>query len=158
MSRISSQRQSQMRRMAASQEIERLIVDFGKIPVEFRRAVRPKLKMVAVPIAQDAKRRASWSRRIPGAIRISTSITKRHQGVRIRVDSVKAPHARPYEGIGTRSDTFRHPVFGDRERWVSQKSRPFLWPAMQAGRPQVEGAVSEAILEAARDSGWREGI
>lgn len=158
MSRASDRRRSAMRSAAASAEIERLIVDFGKIPTEFRREVRPRLKSAAQPIAADAKKRASWSTRIPGAIRITTSIARRRQGVGIRVDSGKAPHGRPYEGIGTRGNTFRHPLFGDRERWVTQKTRPFLYPALQAGRGRVVDVVDTAILDAARSVGWRQGV
>jgi hypothetical protein len=50
--------------------------------------------------------------------------------------SASVPHARPYEGISQQGSTsyFRHPVFGNRENWVSQATRPYAWPAVLGRR------------------------
>lgn len=139
----------------ANRDIERIIADLGKIPKELRREARPAIKRAAEPIAADARRRASWSKRIPKAIRISPRLSRKQQGVAIRVDSKKAPHARAYEGISGRGDTFRHPVHGNREKWVEQKTRPFLAPAAKGRTSDVRKAVDGAIADAARKTGWR---
>jgi len=114
--------------------------------------MRPALQKAAKPIVDDAKRRAGmWSTRIPDAI----SLSVRKNGVMIRVSGQKAPHARPYEGIVGNRKKFRHPVFGDRERWVEQRTRPFLIPAVNAHRREVTVEVARIIDHVLRLHGYR---
>jgi hypothetical protein len=139
--------------MARRDTLDALIADLGKIPPELRRHLRPAMRKAARPILADAKRRASWSSRIPGAISIRTSMSQRNPGVRLVVDAAKAPHARPFEG--TRGGQFRHPVWGNREVWVSQRARPFFFPAVYAHRDDVAREANSAVLAAARSAGFR---
>lgn len=121
-----------------------------EISTEVRREIRPAIKKAAEPIVRDAKKNASWSSRIPKAIRVS--VLKR--GVEIRVSAKKAPHARVLEGI-TGNRTFRHPLFGNRERWFDQKTRPFLTPAVEKHLPKVRAAVIRIVDEAAVRHGYK---
>jgi hypothetical protein len=116
---------------------------------DVRKELRPKIREAAEPMVAAARANASWSTRIPAAIRLSNT----RRGVSIRVSSKKAPHARPYEGI-TGSGQFRHPVFGHRDRWVSQKTRPFLDPAVAKHRGRVQRALLELVEDAARRNGF----
>lgn len=126
----------------------------GKVPDELRKELRPQLRAAAEVIRRDMKARASYSTRIPGAIRLDVSFSGRGKGggVRLRVDSKRAPHARVLErgNDGSRSSTFRHPVFGDRDVWVSQPTRPFFFPALEANRDQVKKNISAAVQAALR--------
>jgi hypothetical protein len=63
------------------------------------------------------------------------------------VNTRKAPHARPYEGITSRGSTFRHPVFGH-DVWVEQETRPFLFPAVEAKKDAAVDLVKQAVREA----------
>lgn len=137
--------------------IAEIIRDFGKIPSEMRQEARPRLKRSADLVVAEAKRNASWSTRIPDAIRTRAMLAKRKQGVTIYVRSAKAPHGRALEGVGTRGNTFRHPVFG-RDKWVEQKKRPFIFPAVVKHSQSVRDAIDEAVAAAARKLGWRDGI
>lgn len=147
----------------SSEIVARLVEDFGKIPLEFRKQVRPELKRAADSVVQDAKKRASWSSRIPGAIGVRASLSKKRQGFSIRVNQDRAPHGRPFEGIGTRGNTFRHPVFGtgdrrgahSQDKWAEQKKRPFIWPAVRANSQSAREAVAQAVEKAARVHGWK---
>lgn len=132
--------------------IRLLAEQLGKVPVELRRELRPALRSAAESIVNDMRGRASYSSRIPGAIRTTVSFARRGGGVTIRVDSNRAPHARVLErgNDGSRSDTFRHPVFGDRDVWVSQPTRPFFFPAVSAGRDQLKKNISDAIRSSIR--------
>lgn len=137
-----------------SQAIAALAKDLDGIPKELRKQLRPALKAAAEPIVQDAKGRASWSTRIPRAISLSVRFSRRDPGVSIRVRRGAAPHGRAYEGI-TGNATFRHPVFGHRDRWVSQETRPYLAPAAEAGMDGALSAAVEAVDQTARDFGFR---
>lgn len=120
------------------------------MPADVRRKLRPALKQAAAPIVAEAKAKASWSTRIPGAIRVG--VTKK--GVEIRVRAKKAPHARAYEGLTASGTIFRHPVFGDRDVWVAQRTRPFLLPAVRAHRDQVRKAVTDVVDQVAKEHGF----
>lgn len=109
-----------------------------------RTQLRKNFRTAADPIVADMRGRASWSSRIPGAITVQTKFGVNSAGVFIRVNSKKAPHARAYEGVDSKSGTFRHPVFGG-PVWVSQSTRPFFFPAAKAHRPQVVAAAQAAL-------------
>lgn len=133
--------------------IRRLIREHGKFPADLRKALRPAMREAAQPVLGDARRRSGWSTRIPKALRLSTSFTRKQAGVSIVVDRSRAPHARPIEGIrGNRS--FRHPVYGNRDRWVEQSTRPFLVPAADMHGRRVVEAVNKTVDDAASKAGY----
>ncbi|PXY33555.1 hypothetical protein BAY59_10760 [Prauserella coralliicola] len=147
----------------AAETIAEIIRDFGKIPLEFRQQARPGVKSAANLIVTAAKVNAAWSTRIPDAITARARLARNRQGVSIAVRRSRAPHGRAHEGVGTRGDTFRHPVFGTGDRrgahsqdtWVSQRKRPYLFPAASKHREDVVEAVADALDKAARKHGWR---
>lgn len=133
--------------------IRRLIRQHGRFPEELRKELRPRMREAGQPILTDARRRSSWSTRIPRSLRLATSFTKKQAGVSIVASQRIAPHARPLEGIrGDRE--FRHPVFGDRETWVAQSTRPFLVPAADLHSRGVVAAVNKAVEAAAEKAGY----
>lgn len=133
-------------------EIEHLIRDLGKIPKELKRELRPGLRAAGRVVADDAKVRASWSNRIPGATRVSVTFSGKRPGVSVVVNKQKAPDARPFEH-GGRDGTFRHPVFG-RDVWVSQKARPFLAPALTAKGDEAAGQITDVVDRVTREAGF----
>lgn len=135
--------------------LDELIVDLGKMPDDLRKELRPAFRKAAEPILRDAKSRASWSTRIPGAITLGTSFTARNPGVRMKVNSTKAPHARPFEFGSGRNRNLRHRVFGHQDRWVEQKVRPFFFPAVRAGEAGVVQQTNAAVMATARSAGFR---
>lgn len=137
----------------AGNAVRRLIRDTGKVPQELRRRLRPEMRSLGQPLLADARSRASWSTRIPAALRLSTSFTMRHAGLSIVAKRSVAPHARAYEGI-TGNHTFRHPVFGDRDTWVEQETRPFLAPAVDLHARRVVDGVNRAVTDAAATAGF----
>lgn len=133
--------------------IRRLIREHGRFPDDIRKGLRPAMREAGQPVLADARRRSGWSTRIPRAMRLSISFTRRQAGVSVVVDRNKAPHARPIEGIrGNRS--FRHPVYGNRERWVEQSTRPYLVPAADMHGRRVVEAVNRAVDDAANQAGY----
>ncbi len=128
--------------------IRLLAAHMGGIPKETAAELRPKLRAAAELVANQAKVNASYSSRIPGAIKVSTSLTSRNGGAGVRVDSRKAPHSRALEGTQDTA-SFRHPVFG-RDAWVDQPTRPFLFPARDAKLQEVKALVADAVRSAVR--------
>lgn len=136
-----------------SNELRQLISDFGKIPLDLRRKLRTEIKKAAKPVLADMKRRSSWSSRIPGATRIKVGFGARTAGVSIVTRAAKAPHARPYEHDGQPGD-FRHPVYGNRKVWVSQRARPFFAPAVRAQSGRVADEIRGVVSKVARENGF----
>jgi hypothetical protein len=145
--------------MPASQQFAALARDLHKMGPAQRRRLRAEFTRIGQSTLSDAKSRAgAWSSRIPSAI-TATPITdtgRGQVGVVFRV-SRSVPHARPYEGISQQGSLsyFRHPVYGNTEKWVSQSTRPYLWPAVSGRANDARRAVEKAFEDAARECGFR---
>lgn len=142
---------------SGSLALSELARDLYRMPAATKRQMRKTFSNAAQPMLADAKSRASWSSRIPGAISVQVTSTDVRLGVALRISAAAAPHARPYEGLSAQggSSYFRHPVFGNRENWVSQTTRPYAWPAVKAASDKVIPAIGAAFEDAARECGFR---
>lgn len=142
----------------ASLQFSQLQRDLGRMSTVQRRLIRQAAEQIGQSALSDAKSRASWSRRIPSAISMRgfTDTTRGRVGVELRV-SKSVPYARAYEGISQQGSSgyFRHPVFGNRQVWVSQQTRPYLWPAVSGRRNQMLQAIEQVVEQAAREAGFR---
>lgn len=126
-----------------------------------RRMLRTELTRIGQSTVSDARSRAgAWSRRIPSTITGKPIVDagRGRIGFELRVDVSEAvPHGRVFEGISQQGSStyFRHPVFGNTERWVSQPTRPFLWPAARGRAADMRRAVEQTVEDAARACGFR---
>lgn len=136
-------------------DLRRLEPDVAR---ELNKTLRGVLRDKVLPAARS---NASWSSRIPGAIK--PQVTQKQIG--LRVARKQAPHGRPFEGLQrglvSRRGNFRHPVFGRSTQsrsqwtWVSQQNRPFLAPAFVDNHDEAVKAAQEAVGEAAKLAGFR---
>lgn len=122
-----------------------------QLNLELRRSVR----RAGAGMAKQVKANASWSTRIPGAVKTTTSLRGKRAGVAVRIDARRAPHARPLENLG-RQGSFRHPVHGDRDTWVAQAARLFFFRATSAAFVgQAQDEILEAMARVATRAGFR---
>jgi hypothetical protein len=130
-------------------EVEWLVKEFRSVPKELQPAIRREVRAAGKGFLDAVKADASWSSRIPAAVKIKTSFAQRGSGVRVFVDSKAAPHARPYEGLapGGNRASFRHPVYGNREAWVTQATRPFFRQNIDPQRAQFIAALETALMK-----------
>ena len=138
-------------------DFRRLANSLREVPDELRARLARRLRPVGDRTVADARARASWSSRIPGAISMRVAFKGKNPGLIITVDHVAAPHARPYEGLLARAghgNTFRHPFFGDTDVWYAQPFRPFVWPAVLATNQDVARDVDAAVDEALAAAGF----
>lgn len=147
--------------MPASYQFSQLQRDLARMTVAQRRGLRTALTRIGQAALSDARSRAgAWSSRIPSAITGKPTIDmgRGRVGYELRVDvSEEVPHGRVFEGISQQGSTtyFRHPVFGNTENWVSQPTRPYLWPAVRGRADDIYRAAGQAVEDAARDAGFR---
>ena len=147
-----------MSTLSLSGDLATLIRDMREIPGEAGRHMGVTMKRSADQVLREAKNRAGWSSRIPGAL--DTRVTARsaaRPGVVIIGRVNRAPHLRLYEGLagGGRKNTFRHPLYGNREYWYSQATRPFIIPAVAATRSQFRKDVEDAAIAAYKKAGFK---
>lgn len=132
-------------------DVEQFAAAMARAPRELRAELRPAMRAAGGAVRDAAASNASWSRRIPASLRVSVLFGARTAGVVVKARSSVAPHAKAYEG--RTGATFRHPVFGDRDVWVTQSARPFLRPALASHRGDVVRAAEQAIQTAFRRAG-----
>jgi hypothetical protein len=135
-------------------QVTQLAKDLHRMPDATKRHLRKTFTEAGQPMLTDARSRASWSSRIPGAISVTSTVTETRLSVQLRVSAKQAPHARPYEGLG-QGGSFRHPVYGHRDRWVTQATRPYALPAVKAAGDKLIPAIGDAYESAARECGFR---
>ena len=147
-----------------TRELKKLAADMLKVNKVARAEMLKSLKAAGEIVAADARTRASYSRRIPGSIKVR----RRGVDVSITAGGEKAPNAAPIENKG--KGFVRHPVFipeedmaqyqsgnanrpnkADHPTWgpdypfTSKKSRPaFLVPAIESKAEEVVMAIEEA--------------
>lgn len=140
---------------------DRIAADMRALTPETRKAVRPKLRAAGQIVVDRSKADYSgWSSRIPGTVRMRTSFRADREGVTVIAGDKTTPHVRPYEGFSGYA-SFRHPVFANRARktskgwtWVTQVTRPTLFPAAAATESQTTAMVLTALDDAPKMIGF----
>ncbi len=132
-----------------------LIEDFGgKMPKEVKAEIRPLLRKTGAGALADVRRNAAWSKKIPKATRLQLSLAGKRPGAAVVTRRKDAEHARPLEHQG-KPGRVRHPLFGDRKRWVTQPARPFMTPVAPDWQDSVRDGIGEIVDQVSRRHGFR---
>jgi len=114
---------------------------------ELNLAMRRRFRAAGNMVADAARAKASYSEKIDPTIRVRTS--------RASVSVIAGPVAIAgleelgnRAGRGSRGGFFRHPVFGNRNVWVSQRMRPYLRPALEARGAEAAEEIFKALDDA----------
>lgn len=118
----------------------------ASVDPELKKQLKKDMKVLAGTVVTEARALASWSATIPAAIRPTS--TALGAGVRV---SGSVPIAVLNE---RRAGAWRHPVFGNREVWVSQKARPSVRPVVEAKRAVLAATAEEIARAALRSAGF----
>jgi len=133
-----------------AQGLKSLQRDLKRADADSLKLFRAAMKKGGEIIAADARSRISGtSQRIADSIRVMAN----NKGVQVKAGGAKAPHAAPFENMG-KSGNFRHPVFGNREVWVSQEAHPYLLPALDGKLDQVIDTVLEYLDNLTGEAGF----
>lgn len=126
-------------------QLKKLSADLRRVSPALQKDFLKGLGLAGDVVASAAKSKASFSTRIPGTIKV------RRRGVRVSVvaGGANAPHAGPLDNRGN-AGSFRHPVFGNYDVWVSQPAHPFLENSAEEKVGEVEqiilGVTNEAFI------------
>ena len=127
-------------------DLRRLAKDLRAAKSPLLKGMRQGLRAAGEIVAADARVRAEEaSKTIPPSIKVRVASTT----VAVVAGGPGVPLAGLME-IGNKKSakgatTFRHPVFGNRTRWVDQPMHPYLAPAGRAHEAEVERAVADVI-------------
>lgn len=137
-----------------------IAADMRALTPAARKAVRPRLRAAGGLVVNQAKINFAWSTRIPPTVRMRTSFRAEREGVTVTAGDKTTPHARPYEGFSGYAK-FRHPVFADRTNktskgwtWVTQVTRPSLFPAAKQTEAETTAQVFAALDDASKEIGF----
>lgn len=85
------------------------------------------------------------------SIKSKVSYTGFKMGARITVDTKALPQSqRKLPRYLNRTKGWRHPVWGNRERWVAQYGEPYFDKPIERHLPDVRKAVNTAVTEVMR--------
>lgn len=124
--------------------------DLKKASADALKLFRGAMKKAGDIVAEDARNRiAPTSQRIASSIKVSAT----NKGVAVKAGGRNAPHAASLENLG-KPGTFRHPVFGNRNVWVSQPAHPYLGPAAEGKMDAVADAFLDAVNALLGEAGF----
>jgi hypothetical protein len=135
-------------------ELRALARDLARVAPEAAKGLQKGMASAGQVIAANAKQRASYSKRIPGSIKVRVA----RGNVKVSAGGEAAPNAAPIENRG--KGFIRHPIYltydqahsGDdayKGRWTEKNSHPaFLAPALDATAVEVAELIADAQLEA----------
>lgn len=119
---------------------------------DLRKALNAGIRKAAKPLI--AKSKAEAKTRLPQRGGLAAAIARTPQRVQVRTG--KDPGVRIVVGgkggaaRGANAGTIRHPVFGNRDVWVSQKVRPgWFEEPMEGGAPEVRRHIEDALNDVA---------
>jgi hypothetical protein len=130
--------------------LNRLARDIARVAPEAAKGLTKGMAAAGEVIAANAKARVSYSKRIPGSIKVRAA----RGNVRVSAGGEAAPNAAPIENKGR--GFVRHPVFvpmdkmpGPKGSWTEKNSHAaFLAPALDATAGEVAEIVEDALFEA----------
>ncbi|MEV6737874.1 hypothetical protein AB0N14_13465 [Streptomyces sp. NPDC051104] len=123
---------------------------------ELRAAAKPLVPKVRAAIRQIPSKRGYSPDGLRGALSKATKLevktTGKQAGVAIRVDGRKMPsHMKSLPSMVEGKKRFRHPVFGNRNVWVTQTSHPYFYSALRMAGPVARRAVNRVLDGISKD-------
>src|SRR5690606_4117003 len=129
-------------------DLRRRIRQEGQPALTAVRAAAQGIEMTSTPSAGGGRRSTGLRARLAAATRVSAQAT----GVRIAVQENRVDPeygntlVQGSEGL----KRWRHPVFGNTEKWVGQKGSPWFYPTLRREGPAFRAAVERAMRDTMR--------
>ncbi|HWU24076.1 MAG TPA: hypothetical protein VN088_21250 [Nocardioides sp.] len=122
---------------------------------ELRKAARPMVPAVKQAIRAIPSKRSYSADGLRGtmssAVKLQVKTAGKQTGVRLRVDGRKMPaHMKSLPSMVEGKKRWRHPVFGNKEVWVTQDARPYFYQTVNRLGPATRLNVAKAAEHVAR--------
>ena len=138
-------------------QLRKRLTDAAKPIVDEVRSVELQIPAKAGSAASKRKKRGETlglRQSLAAATVSEIKATKRGGAVHIRVSTTRfmaasgRPRTLPYYMEGRRKRPWRHPVYGNKQNWVTQSPHPFLGVTVQKHKDEFEKEVTSAVLDA----------
>jgi hypothetical protein len=125
---------------------------------ELAKAVRKRLRVAANEGVKDVKQRllsrpfhtdAGLAAGLAAGTRVSIKTGIKTGGVSIVTTGSRLPAGKQAMVRAYDKPSFRHPVFGNRDVWVTQAGRPYFGAVLDERKPAMRAAVEQALADAA---------
>jgi hypothetical protein len=143
-------------------DLQQLLVRTREFPPVLRTELRTELRQAAEGV-QRAARRNALALRMPAVVPARHGGGRRSTGLRrglaaaVRIRQRDAGDGVEYRiraghpmSSPTNSAGWRHPVYGNRGRWVAQLSQPWFSAAVRDARPEARRRAENAVQRAVR--------
>lgn len=137
-----------------AKDLSKLYADLKGVEGNLRVELRRGIKSAAKPMVGAARDAAGFSSRIPGSVTTKVSFAARGAVVAIEAGGSKAPEAAPLNARG-KHGTFRHPVYGHMDRWVSQQAQPFFDGPITGHADAAQAEILRVMDTVAQKAGFR---
>lgn len=143
-------------------DFARLVREVRSVDKTLATALRRRIREAAQPAVADVKTRLSGGayrrdvglrRGLAAGTKVSIRTGLKTAGVSIVTTAAKLPTGRQAMVFAFDKPSFRHPVFprsGEKQTWAEQKGRPYFGSVLAEHAGQMEQAVGQAVLDAAR--------
>ena len=146
-------------------QFRQVLADAKRFDRELSKSLRRELRAAAKPMAQAAKDAAlalpskgtgstGLRRSLARSVTVQVSNSRRRAGVFIVAKASKMPAGQRTMPRAVRKGTWRHPVFGNRQVWVTQQGGDWFDGPISAKAPAAERAVKKALDDAERAIGF----
>jgi hypothetical protein len=115
-----------------------------------REAAKPVVADVRAELRSGGPSETGMRDGLAAGTRASVSIGKK-AGVTIVTSPARLPRGKQQMARSWNNNSFRHPVFGDRQQWVSQTGNPYFESTILAHKAEFQRAVLAALQEAVRE-------
>lgn len=116
-----------------------------------REATKPLVPQVRAAVrAVPSKSDGDLRDRIARAVQVKVTLAGFRTGVRIRVDTARLGAKAPVAALLEGRRRWRHPVFGNRDAWVTQQPHPYLRPTVEPRAGEVRRKLQRVADDIAR--------
>lgn len=124
--------------------------DAKELRKEFTKAIRDELRPAVGAVRAAYGGGKHLRPALAKATRMEVRTAGRHAGARIRVDGRRMfPRGGSLPAMYEGEKRWRHPVFGNRDIWVSQKGRPTFYPTVRPFTEQIRRRIDQTVREIA---------
>ncbi len=111
-------------------------------------AVKTKV-LAAPPSSGNTKGRTGVRAALAAGVKASIRSGVKTEGVRVTVRP-KLPAGHEGMELIYMKDRLRHPVFGNRDKWVGQETADYFYGPLRKNRPAYQAAIVAAVEEASQ--------
>lgn len=151
---------------AEAVELSEILRDIKAFDKELNKSIRKQMRVAAKPAVEAVREQVRTTptkggrtygvrKAIAQGVGLRISAAKSGGAVTITASPRRLPANRKAMAKLLNQESWRHPVFGDRNTWTTQQGRPYFGSVIWRYRDELRAAVEKALNEASEAIGPR---